>query len=228
MTQEAAAEAANKRKAEEEPAAGEAEGVPPAKEPKTEPEVKDEPAAEADDAEEAAPAEGAPAEAAADGEQAAAAPQEPVTIGYKTFASGDAALQYYRTLIAKLRKYQNLNDYEFHMVYELVKQGHPDATRKLEGGVRAIQIREVDIGGNVTACFFLVHEDGSDEDVSYRKCLANLFADMKGLTQSAPSGGARKSSGRGSGGRGGGRGGRGSPGRGRGGRGGRGRGCGRR
>lgn len=108
MTQEAAAEAANKRKAEEEPAAGEAEGAPPAKEPKTEPEVKEEAAAEAGDAEEAAPAEGEPAEAAADGKQAP--PQEPVTIGYKTFVSGDAALQYYRTLISKLRKYQNLND----------------------------------------------------------------------------------------------------------------------
>lgn len=108
MTNDAAAEAGSKRKAEEEPAAGEAEAAPPAKEPKTEPEVKDEPAAEAGGAEEAAPAEGAPAEAAADGEQAA--PQEPVTIGYKTFANGDAALQYYRTLIAKLRKYQNLND----------------------------------------------------------------------------------------------------------------------
>lgn len=155
----------------------------------------------------------------------------------------------------------------------------PSAAVQLEGGVRAIQIREVDIGGNVTACFFLVHEvrgfglvrgssrdcrtrrhkcegwcvscladclhpprasirpapllpsfpllqDGSDEDVSYRKCLANLFADMQSLTQSAPSG-ARKSGGRGSGGRGGGRGGRGSPGRGGRGRGGRGRGRGR-
>ncbi|KAI7840955.1 hypothetical protein COHA_005385 [Chlorella ohadii] len=172
MTQEVAVEAGNKRKAEEEPAAGEAEAAPPAKEPKTEPEVKDEAAEQAAGAEASEPAEGAPAEAAAEGAQAA--PQEPVTIGYKTFATGDAALTYYRTLISKLRKYQNLNDYEFHMVHELVKLGHPDAARKLEGGVKSIQIREVDIDGNVTACFFLVHEDGTDEDVSYRKCLVAL------------------------------------------------------
>lgn len=108
MTQEVAVEAGNKRKAEEEPAAGEAEAAPPAKEPKTEPEVKDEAAEQAAGAEASEPAEGAPAEAAAEGAQAA--PQEPVTIGYKTFATGDAALTYYRTLISKLRKYQNLND----------------------------------------------------------------------------------------------------------------------
>lgn len=50
---------------------------------------------------------------------------------------------------------------------------------QLEGGVKAIQIREVEVANSVTACFFLLHDDGSDEDVSYRKCLAGLFKDLK-------------------------------------------------
>lgn len=43
------------------------------------------------------------------------------------------------------------------------------APPQLAGGVRAIQVREVEVAGQVTACFFLLHDDGSDEDVSYRK-----------------------------------------------------------
>lgn len=43
------------------------------------------------------------------------------------------------------------------------------AAPQVGGGVRAIQVREVEISGSVTACFFLLHDDGSEEDVSYRK-----------------------------------------------------------
>lgn len=50
---------------------------------------------------------------------------------------------------------------------------------QLEGGVKAVQIREVEVANSVTSCFFLLHDDGSDEDVSYRKCLAGLFKDLK-------------------------------------------------
>jgi hypothetical protein len=87
--------------------------------------------------------------------------------------------------------------------------------------VHSIQIRDVEIGDNVTSCFFLIHSDGSDEDVSYRKCLAGLFPELKelaaGNASGAVAGGSGKGRGGGGRGRGGGRGGRGG-GRGRGGR----------
>ena len=96
---------------------------------------------------------------------------------------------------------------------------------QLAGGVRAIQVREVEVERSVTACFFIIHDDGTDEDVSYRKCLGGIFADLKDLS-AANTGGAqpKRGGGRGGGGRGGGGRGGGRGGRGRGGRGGRGRG----
>lgn len=92
----------NKRKAED--AAGNGgDEQPAAKAQKTE-----EGAAEEAGAGEADADAEAPAEAAAQEEPAAAS--EPVQIGYKTFASGKEAKNYYHGLIGKLRKYQNLND----------------------------------------------------------------------------------------------------------------------
>lgn len=83
----------NKRKPEEaaagDGAAGEGDAQPPAKVQKT---------------------EGDEQVAGKEGEAAAKAPQEPVTIGYRTFATGKQCYDYFHSLMTKLRKYQNLND----------------------------------------------------------------------------------------------------------------------
>ena len=75
-------------------------------------------------------------------------------------------------------------------------------------------IKDIDMGGNVTQCFFIIHDDGSDEDVSYRKCVANLFPEMaaelmannssrpsRPAAQRSRGGGGRGGRGRGRGGR---------------------------
>lgn len=86
----------------------------------------------------------------------------------------------------------------------------PCAAAQLAGGVRAIQIRERYFGGHTTSCFFLLREGGEAEDVSYRKCVANLYKDMGHLMdqqqQCGGGGGGRGSGGGGSGRRGSGRG----------------------
>lgn len=134
--------------------------------------------------EEAAPAEAAAeeapaaAEAEAEVEPAAAAPSEPVKIGYRTFATGDEAYAYFQDLRSNLRKFQNLNDYEKHNVVELVRLGHPDAARKIGAGVEAVQLRTIERDGVSSSCFFLIREDGTSEDVSYRKCLVTLFPEL--------------------------------------------------
>jgi len=128
-------------------------------------------------------AEAAPA--AADGgtpnaEKAAPpAPRDPITVGYKTFTTGQECYKYFHHIICKYRKNQNLNDYEFHNVLELIRIGHPEAERKLSGTVSAIQIREIYTAGVPSSCFHLLRENGDTEDVSYRKCVANLFDEMK-------------------------------------------------
>lgn len=97
---------------------------------------------------------------------------------------------------------------------ELIKLGHPEAERKLSGKVTAIQIRDLFIAGKTSSCFHLIRTEGPVEDVSYRKCIANLFPEMKELVanqsvhqgqQSGSGRGKKNENGRGRGGRRGGR-----------------------
>ena len=100
--------------------------------------------------------------------------------------------------------------------------GHPEAERKLASKVAAVQIRDVYMAGKPSSCFHLLREDGAIEDVSYRKCVANLFQDMQELMVGSTSQKPRNSQGQGGGGGGRGRGGGRGGGRRGGGRGGRG------
>lgn len=165
----------------------------------------------------------APANGAASEEASVKEPDiniEPVTIGFRTFASGNECYDYFRSLLSQLSHEQDLNEYEFTMVMDLLRKGHADPEGKIGSGVRAVQVKpheELD-----SVCFFVHRTDGSKEDFSYRKCILRLFKDMKDpqssdtvrSTRGGGRGGGRNSSGRG-GGRGRGRG-RGGGGRGRG------------
>lgn len=116
----------------------------------------------------------------------------PVKIGYKTFESGSSAAKYFYTLINSVTQGQELNEYEFHNVLELLKLGHPEAERKLQGNngaaatasgpgssvaappsVRAVVVRPHAVEGS--PCFHLVRTDGSVEDFSTKKCVCALF-----------------------------------------------------
>ncbi|KAG7670803.1 hypothetical protein Ndes2526B_g01442 [Nannochloris sp. 'desiccata'] len=160
------------------------------------------------------PAAGGEAEAApaaADGgtpeaaKAAPAVPRDPITVGYKTFTTGQECYKYFNHIICKYRKNQNLNDYEFHNVLELIRTGHPEAERKLSGTVSAIQIRDVYTAGMPSSCFHLLRENGDTEDVSYRKCVANLFDEMKEQLMSSNKNRVQSGGGGGRGGGGGGR-----------------------
>ena len=138
--------------------------------------------------------------AAASAAAAAAAPpppapvDAPVQIGYKTFDSGAAAARYFYSLINSVTQGQELNEYEFHCVVELLRLGHPEAARKLRGSssssatsenaaaaaaaaaapsVRAVVVRPHASEGS--PCFHLVRTDGSVEDFSTKKCVCALF-----------------------------------------------------
>ncbi|KAK9815372.1 hypothetical protein WJX72_002394 [[Myrmecia] bisecta] len=158
----------------------------------------------------------------------AAAADSSVKIGYKKFKNGQEASGYFHHLVNTLTQGQDLNEYEFTVVLDLLKKGHPEPSKKIGSGVRAIQVNQHRTEESV--CFFVQRTDGTEEDFSVRKCLATLFpawgAGLKQKQGSRPSPGGRRG-GRGGGGRFGGRGGGGDRGR-RGGRGRGGRGRGRR
>ncbi|KAK9808573.1 hypothetical protein WJX73_010528 [Symbiochloris irregularis] len=125
----------------------------------------------------------------------------PKKIGYITFSDGQDALDYFYKLTSLLRKNQDLNEYETTMALDLLKTGHPAAPRKLGPGVKAIQVRDVSEHDFSTACFHLIRPDGSAEDFSMRKCVAELFPNFgSGKMHPSANFGGRGGRGRGRGG----------------------------
>jgi hypothetical protein len=161
---------------------------------------------------------GTAAPAAAAPPTPAAAEDAPVTLGFRTFTSGADAARYYYGLINTLTVGQALNEYEHVNVLALLRKGHPEARRKVGGGVAGLTVRPHAVEGS--PCFHLLRPGGAAaaEDFSTKKCLVALFPAF-----GAAAAARAASRGAGAKGRGGGRGG----GRGRGGGGGRGRGAGR-
>lgn len=107
------------------------------------------------------------------GKQAASTQRK---VGYKVFDSEEACRDYFRGILSGYRKHQDLNEYEYHNVMALVESYHPNAENKLQGGVRAIQIREKHVDGRPSKCFHLIKENGEVDDVSYVKCVDNMFS----------------------------------------------------
>lgn len=68
--------------------------------------------------------------------QAAAA--VPVTLGYRTFASGAAAHHHIGGLLKAWHLGQDLNEYELVMVLDLLRKGHPRADEKVWACVAAV------------------------------------------------------------------------------------------
>ncbi|CAL5221456.1 g3648 [Coccomyxa viridis] len=143
---------------------------------------------------------------------------EPKKIGYKTFDNGQAAYKYYKMLLRELTQNQDLNEYEHHMVLDLLKQGHPNADQKDGGCLRAIQVRKHATIEN-SVCFHLMRSDGTLEDFSVNKCLTTLYPawaqSRAAKLEEAKETAQHKGPGRGGRGRGRGRGRRGGRGRGR-------------
>jgi hypothetical protein len=118
---------------------------------------------------------GTAAPAAAAPPTPAAAEDAPVTLGFRTFTSGADAARYYYGLINTLTVGQALNEYEHVNVLALLRKGHPEARRKVGGGVAGLTVRPHAVEGS--PCFHLLRPGGAAaaEDFSTKKCLVALF-----------------------------------------------------
>ncbi|KAG5046363.1 hypothetical protein AAZX31_06G185100 [Glycine max] len=149
-----------------------------------------------------------------------------VNLGFKSFVSSSEMFHYFYNFLHTWPQYLNVNKYEHLMLLELLKNGHAEPDKKIGGGVRAFQVRKHPTFKS--RCFFLIREDDSADDFSFRKCVDHIlplpeemhlkFDANKAL--GGGGGGGGKHYGGGKGGRGG-RGGRGGGGRGGHGRGGK-------
>ncbi|KAG5538550.1 hypothetical protein RHGRI_019212 [Rhododendron griersonianum] len=111
--------------------------------------------------------------------------------------------------------------YEYTVLLELLKKGHLEPEKKIGEGILAFQVRYHPQWKS--RCFFLVRNDETVDDFSFRKCVDHILPlpenmQIKSDVNKALGGGGRGHGGRGGGGRGSGHGrGRGRGGRGRGG-----------
>jgi len=64
--------------------------------------------------------------------------------------------------------------YEHAMLLELLMKGHPEPDQKIGGGkIRAFQVRKHPTWKS--KCFFLIKEDESADDFSFRKCVDHIL-----------------------------------------------------
>lgn len=94
---------------------------------------------------------------------------------------------------------------------DLLKKGHAEPDKKIGGGIRAFQVRYHPMFKS--RCFFLIRNDESYDDFSFRKCVDRILPlpeDMKVKSDANRALGGGGGNGRGRGGRGGRGGGRGS------------------
>ena len=125
----------------------------------------------------------------------------PVKLGPKTFDAPEDAIKYISWLLNTVTTNQDLNDYERMVGEGMLRRGHEDAGKKIgENGIKSIQVKwhlEHD-----SKCYYVVRNDGTMSDFSYRKCVEGCFP---GWDKSNASKSEYKPEGRRYGGRGGGR-----------------------
>lgn len=131
----------------------------------------------------------------------------PVSLGPKTFASAVEMFDYFYKLLHHWPTNVRVNKYEYMVLLDLIKKGHPEPEKKIGSGVKAIEIRYHPIWKS--RCFFILREDESVEDFSFRKSVDHILPlpenmKIKSDVNRALGGGGKK--GGGGGGRGGGRG----------------------
>lgn len=98
---------------------------------------------------------------------------DPVELGPKRFGSSVEMFDYFWKLIHHWPLNLDLNKYEQMVVLELLNKGHPEPDKKIGKGVKAFQIRTHPQWKS--KCFFIIRNDESSEDFSFRKCVDNIL-----------------------------------------------------
>jgi hypothetical protein len=140
----------------------------------------------------------------------------PVSLGPKSFGSAVEMFDYFYNFLHQWPPNIKVNKYEHMVLVDLLKTGHSEPDKKIGSGIQAFQVRFHP--RFKSRCLFLIRDDDSVDDFSFRKCVDHILPlpeDLKVKSDNFLGGG------KGHGGKGG-PGGRGGRGRGRGyGRGGR-------
>uniref|UniRef100_A0A7N0TXF4 Uncharacterized protein n=1 Tax=Kalanchoe fedtschenkoi TaxID=63787 RepID=A0A7N0TXF4_KALFE len=104
-----------------------------------------------------------------------------VKLGPKTFVSSVEMFDYFFKILHFWPPNLNLNKYEQMGLLDLLKKGHTEADRKIGVGIKSFQVRYHPMWKS--RCFFLIREDESSDDFSFRKCVDHILPlpeNMKG------------------------------------------------
>ncbi|CAI9753857.1 unnamed protein product [Fraxinus pennsylvanica] len=96
-----------------------------------------------------------------------------VSAGPKTFYSSEDMFEYFYKILHFWTPNLNINKYEHMALLELLKKGHLEPEKKIGNGIKAFQVRYHP--QFKSRCFFLVREDESIDDFSFRKCVDHIL-----------------------------------------------------
>ncbi|KFK27971.1 hypothetical protein AALP_AA8G455200 [Arabis alpina] len=133
----------------------------------------------------------------------------PVKLGPKEFVTSIAMFDYFTKFMQFWPTDLDVNKYEYMVLLDLIKKGHAEPDKKIGGGIKTFQIKIHPMWKS--RCFFLVREDDSADDFSFRKCVDHILPLPDNMKAPGSNGNGHGGGGRGGGrrgGRGGGRGGR--------------------
>ncbi|KAL9438568.1 hypothetical protein AB3S75_024276 [Citrus x aurantiifolia] len=130
-----------------------------------------------------------------------------IKLGPKEFGSSIEMFDYFYKFLHFWPPNLNVNKYEHMVLLDLLKKGHPEPDKKIGGGIQAFQVRYHPT--YKSRCFFLIREDETADDFSFRKCVDHMLPLPEDMKVKSDANKALGGGGGGSKGRGGGRGGHG-------------------
>ncbi|KAK9008869.1 hypothetical protein V6N11_080346 [Hibiscus sabdariffa] len=89
------------------------------------------------------------------------------------FGSSAEMFDYFVYLLHHWGTQLNFNKYEHMVLLDLLKKGHLEPERKIGGGIKAFQIRNHPVWNS--KCFFVIREDETVDDFSFRKCIDHIL-----------------------------------------------------
>ncbi|KAB5556257.1 hypothetical protein DKX38_007166 [Salix brachista] len=104
----------------------------------------------------------------------------PVSLGPKNFESVVKMFDYFYNFLHHWPPNLNVNKYEHMVLLDLLKRGHTEPDKKIGGGIQTFQVRFHPMFKS--RCFFLIRDDESVDDFSFRKCVDHILPlpeDMK-------------------------------------------------
>eukprot|EP00249_Psilotum_nudum_P003817 c17308_g1_i1 orf=178-1131(-) len=96
-----------------------------------------------------------------------------VKLGPKMFGSSVEMFNYFYKLLHGWPVNFNMNKYEHMVLLDLIQKGHPDPQQKIGAGIESFQIRVNP--EYCSKCYYVVRQDGTMDNFSYRKCVDKLL-----------------------------------------------------